>query len=128
MVSDVVQFEQIEAPDTQLLSGPKEQIEMIATLDKIRNLERIYSGGYGDDFMDRALDKLLAQQRAEDEISRRVLKADMEELERKYSLSSDEFAQRYRAGAMGDDADFVEWNALFRMYTKVQNRLSLLQG
>lgn len=93
---------------------------MLATLDKIRNLERIYSDGYGDDFMDRALDKLLAQQRAEDEISWRALKMDLDELERRYSLSSEEFARRYRAGAMGDDADFVEWNALFRMYTKVQ--------
>lgn len=93
---------------------------MLATLDKIRNLERIYSDGYGDDFMDRALDKLLAQQRAEDEVSWRALKIDLEELEHRYSLSSDEFARRYRAGAMGDDADFVEWNALFRMYTKVQ--------
>jgi hypothetical protein len=43
-------------------------------------------------------------------------------------MRSDEFAQRYRKGAMGDAADFVEWNALYRMYTKVQNRLSLLQG
>jgi hypothetical protein len=50
------------------------------------------------------------------------------ELERRYSMTSDAFVQRYRQGAMGDDADFVEWNALFRMYTKVQNRLSLLQG
>ena len=31
---------------------------METTLTKIRNLERIYISGYGDDFMDRALDKL----------------------------------------------------------------------
>ncbi len=101
---------------------------MGTTLDKIRNLERIYSSGYGDDFMDRALDKLLAQQRAQDEASCRIVKADLEELERKYGLSSEEFAQRYRAGIMGDDADFVEWNALYRMYIKLQERLNLLQG
>ena len=101
---------------------------MKTTLDKIKNLERIYAGGYGDDFMDRALDKLLAQQRAEDEVSLNVLHGDLEELEQRYGMSSDEFAQRYRQGGMGDDADFVEWNALYRMYTKVQNRLSLLRG
>jgi len=101
---------------------------METTLTKIKNLEQIYIGGYGDDFMDRALDKLLAQQRTEDEASLRVLRADLEELEQRYSMTSDAFVQRYRQGAMGDDADFVEWNALFRMYTKVQNRLSLLQG
>jgi hypothetical protein len=101
---------------------------METTLDKIRNLERIYVGGYGDDFMDRALDKLLAQQRAEDEVSLSVLHGDLEELEQRYGMSSDEFARRYRQGGMGDDADFVEWNALYRIYTKVQNRLSLLRG
>jgi len=101
---------------------------MDSTLTKIKNLERIYIGGYGDDFMDRALDKLVAQQRSEDEASERALRADLEELERRYGMSSDKFAERYRQGAMGDDADFVEWNALFRMYTKVRNRLALLQG
>jgi hypothetical protein len=101
---------------------------MGTTLSKIKNLERIYLGGYGDDFMDRALDKLLAQQRAEDETSLHVLQTDLEEMEQRYGMSSDEFAQRYRQGIMGDDTDFVEWNALYRMVTKVQNRLSLLQG
>jgi hypothetical protein len=101
---------------------------MGSTLTKIKNLERIYIGGYGDDFIDRALDKLLAQQRAEDEASLRVLRADLDELERRYSMTSDAFEQRYRQGSLGDAADFVEWNALYRMYTKVQNRLALLQG
>ena len=53
---------------------------MGTTLNKIKNLEQIYIDGYGDDFMDRALDKLLAQQRAEDEASLRVLRADLEKI------------------------------------------------
>jgi hypothetical protein len=101
---------------------------MDSTLTKIKNLERIYIGGYGDDFIDRALDKLLAQQRADDEASLRILQADLEEMERRYGVTSEAFAQRYHQGAMGDAADFVEWNAIYRMYTKVQNRLALLQG
>jgi len=101
---------------------------METTLTKIKNLERIYISGYGDDFMDRALDKLLAQQRTEDEASLRVLQADLAELEQRYAMRSDEFTQRYQNGIMGDAADFVEWNALYRMFAKVQNRLSLLQG
>jgi hypothetical protein len=101
---------------------------MEATLTKIKNLERIYIGNYGDDFMDRALDKLMAQQRAEDEASLRVLQTDLAELEQRHGMQSDEFAQRYRSGVLGDAADFVEWNALYRMYVKVQNRLILLRG
>jgi hypothetical protein len=91
---------------------------MEATLTKIKNLERIYIGNYGDDFIDRALDKLMAQQRADDEASLRVLQADLAELEQRYGMASDVFAQGYRKGAMGDAADFVEWNALYRMYCK----------
>ena len=83
---------------------------METTLTKIKNLERIYISGYGDDFMDRALDKLLAQQRTEDEASLRVLQADLAELEQRYAMRSDEFTQRYQNGIMGDAADFVEWN------------------
>ena len=49
---------------------------METTLEKIKSLERIYVGGYGDDFMDRPLDKLLAQQCAEDEASLRILHGD----------------------------------------------------
>ena len=65
--------------------------------------------------------------RVEDEAALRILRTDLDELEHKYSLRSEEFSQRYDSGEMGDDADFVEWNALLRMYAKVQNRLSLLQ-
>jgi hypothetical protein len=100
----------------------------MTTLEKIKNLERVYAGGYGDDFMDRALDKLLAHQLAEDEAALRTLRADLNELERKYRLRSDEFAHRYQGGEMGDEADFVEWNALYHMYTRLQNRFSMLQG
>jgi hypothetical protein len=100
---------------------------MTTTLDKIRNLERIYTDGHGDDFLDRALDKLLAHQLAEDEAASRILRADLDELERKYGLRSEEFSQRYRQGDMGDEADFVEWNALYRMYARLQNRLNILQ-
>jgi hypothetical protein len=89
-------------------SDPRSSGEMETTLTKIKNLERIYISGYGDDFMDRALDKLLAQQRTEDEASLRVLQADLAELEQRYAMRSDEFTQRYQNGIMGDAADFVE--------------------
>ncbi len=107
---------------------PRSSAEIETTLTKIKNLERIYIAGFGDDFMDRALDKLLAQRRTKDEASLRVLQADLAELEQRYAMRSDEFTQRYQNGVMGDAADFVEWNALYQMLTKVQHRLSLLQG
>lgn len=48
--------------------------------------------------------------------------ADIQEVERmlaafeaRYQLTSDEFWRRYQAGEMGDSADFVEWNVLYKM-------------
>jgi predicted RNase H-like HicB family nuclease len=52
--------------------------------------------------------------RVEDEAAKRLLRTDLDELEHKYGLRSEEFSQRYDGGEMGDDADFVEWNALFQ--------------
>ncbi len=101
---------------------------MYATLEKVRNLEQIYVRGYEDDFLDRALHKILAHQVASDQTSLRTLRADLDELERRYGMRSDVFAQRYSQGQTGDEADFVEWNALYRMHSKLQARLSILQG
>jgi hypothetical protein len=74
---------------------------MGATLDKIKRLEKMYLDGFGDEFMDRALDRLLTQQRTEDEAAMRVLRRDLDELERKYGFRSEEFAQRYQRGGGG---------------------------
>ena len=80
-------------------NDPRSSGEMETTLTKIKYLERIYISGYGDDFMDRALDKLLAQQRTEDEASLRVLQADLAELEQRYAMRSDEFTHDIRTGS-----------------------------
>lgn len=101
---------------------------MEATLEKIKYLEHVYVGGDGDDFMDRALRKLVAHQLAEDKAALSTLRADLVELERRYGLRSEEFAQRYRQGYLDDSADFVEWNALYRMFMKLQARLNIIQG
>jgi hypothetical protein len=53
------------------------------TLDKIKPLEKMYLDGFGDEFMDRALDRLLTQQRTEDEAAMRVLRRGLDELVRK---------------------------------------------
>ncbi len=101
---------------------------MRTTLEKIRNLEQIYTGGYEDSFLDRALHKIVAHQLARDQADLRTLREDLDELERRYGMRSDEFFRRYQQGQMGDEADFMEWNALYRMHTKLRTRLSILQG
>jgi len=101
---------------------------MKATLEKIKGLEQIYIRGYEDSFLDQALHKIVAHQLTRDQVDLSTLQEDLDELERRYGMRSDEFVHRYRQGQMGDEADFVEWNALYRMYIKLHTRLSILQG
>jgi len=97
---------------------------MEATLEKIRSLEQIYIKGYEDSFLDNALRKIISHQLARDQADLQVLQRDLAELE----MSSEEFYERFQAGQMSDEADFMEWNALYKMATKLRNRLGILQG
>lgn len=101
---------------------------MEATLEKIRGLEQIYIKGYEDRFLDNALRKIISHQLARDQADLQVLQRDLAELERKYGVSSEEFYEKFQAGQMSDEADFMEWNALYKMTAKLRNRLGILQG
>jgi hypothetical protein len=57
------------------------------------------------------------------------LQADLAELEQHYHLSSDEFFyQRFQAGQMGDDMDYVKWASLMQMADSLEKRLNLLHA
>jgi hypothetical protein len=101
---------------------------MEATLEKIRSLEQIYVEGYEDSFLDNALQKIISHQLARDQADLQVLQQDLAELERQYGISSEEFYERFQAGQMSDEADFMEWNALYKMAAKLRTRLGILQG
>ena len=101
---------------------------MSATLEQIKSLERIYTEGYADNFLDQSLQKIIAYQLARDQADLAVLEQDLHALERQYEMESDEFYRRYNAGELGDDADFVEWNALYKMSIRLRARLDILQG
>ena len=93
---------------------------MEATLQKIRSLEQIYIKGYEDSFLDNALQKIISHQLSRDQADLQVLQQDLAELERKYRISSEAFYERFQAGQMSDKADFMEWNALYKMATNLE--------
>ena len=101
---------------------------MEAILEKIRSLEQIYIKGYEDSFLDNALQKIISHQLARDQADLKVLQQDLAELERRYGISSEKFYERFQASQMSDEADFMEWNVLYKMSAKLRNRLGILQG
>jgi len=42
--------------------------------------------------------------------------------EQRYGMTSWEFYQRFRAGELGDDMDFVEWSVFWDMHQAVEKR------
>ena len=101
---------------------------MSAILEQIKSLERIYTEGYADSFLDRSLQKIVAYQLARDQADLAVLEQDLNALEEEYGMDSEEFHRRYSEGELSDDVDFMEWNALYKMYTRLWARLDILQG
>lgn len=98
------------------------------TAERLQALAELYRRGQESDLMDRALEKLLRHEAEQSQAQLSQLEADLAEFERRYDLSSDEFYQRFQAGHMGDDMDFVEWASLVQMSTNLKQRLELLQA
>ncbi len=94
----------------------------------LRNLEQLYAHGFRDTLTDAALLRVASSQAARDQVVLRDLERDLNDLELQYEMSLDEFFQRWQAGEMADTADFMDWNALYRMVCEVRERLELLRG
>jgi len=51
------------------------------------------------------------------------LRLDLDELEQKYQMTSQEFQEKFSQGILEDDADFMVWSGLYEMLC--QNQLQL---
>jgi predicted transcriptional regulator len=98
------------------------------TAERLQALAELYRQSQETGLMDRALEKLLHHEAERSQVQLSQLQADLAEFERRYDLSSGEFYQRFRAGQMGDDMDYVEWASLVQMVHNLEKRLELLQA
>ena len=97
------------------------------TLGRLRALESLYAQGYADEVVDLTVHKLLEHQVRKDEAQLAQLRTDLTRFEQRYAMSSADFFRRYQAGQMGDDADVFEWNALYKMYTRLADAVEVLR-
>lgn len=98
------------------------------TLDRLRVLERLYSQGYRDEVIDLTVRKLVEHQVRKDKAQLASLRADLENFETIYAMTSEDFFARFQAGEMGDDADAIEWNSLYKMYLRLVEAADALRG
>jgi hypothetical protein len=100
----------------------------MTAIEKLEVLSRLVRQGKTDPLIDRTLDKLLAHKRAEARSQYQRIRTDVEAFEKQYDMDSPTFVERYRGGALGDNADFIEWHALWNMLQELEEQLNDLRG
>lgn len=71
-------------------------------------------------------DKIIAHEIAIAQQQAAELETDLQQFETQYQMRSLEFYQKFRAGELGDDIDFVEWSSFYQMSCSVRERLLIL--
>lgn len=100
----------------------------LPALYDLRRLEQLYTAGFQDTFLDKALRKVITRQLDRDQADLQRVDEVLVQFERQYGLNSDEFWRQYQAGQMPDSADFMEWNVFYKMRQRIASRLKILQG
>lgn len=98
----------------------------ITTIGSLNRLQRLYTSGYGDRFLDNALRKILDRQIARDEADLARINEELRSFEARFGMASDQFWQRYQRGELNDTEDFTEWNIFYKMRQRILTRLEIL--
>jgi len=97
------------------------------TTHQLQSLATLYKQGYHSDVIDQTVHKLLALEIAAAQQELTTLQGRLQTYEQQYQMASEDFYQQFRAGALGDSAEFVEWSVFYDMWLSIQQRLTTLQ-
>ncbi|MCA9979787.1 MAG: hypothetical protein KDD89_03120 [Anaerolineales bacterium] len=100
---------------------------MTITTTYLDRLQTLYATGYQNEFVEVAMQKIVARQVAQDEADLKKVQAILSDFERQYAYSSIEFKAQFERGEVADTADFMEWYAHCQMQTRILQRLIILQ-
>jgi len=53
---------------------------------------------------------------------------EIKSLEQTYQIDSDEFKDKYNAGLLGDDFDYLKWASLIDMEQRLKKQMRYLDG
>ena len=102
---------------------------MSTVLSKVKRLEEYMASTNAsslDNVLELTIDKLLDRETSRLISQKARLEQQLADFELRYSLSSEEFYERFEQGELGDAMDFVEWSATYEMAANLQRRLSIL--
>lgn len=97
---------------------------MTSILQKLEVLKDAYSD---EAELDRMVDKLMGMALSQHRLRLERYERDLREFEKRYSMDSATFYQRFEAGELGDAMDFFEWAGLYEFRQEILEKIQRLE-
>ncbi len=91
-------------------------------------LQRLYTAGFQNRFLDTAVHKIIIHQTTCDENDLQQINYDIAQYESQYNMGSVAFWTQYQRGELDDTADFMEWHVLCKSRQRIERRLAILHS
>ncbi len=95
---------------------------------EFNRLQRLYTAGFQNRFLDTAVHKIIAHQTTRDEDDLLHVNGDIAQYESQYNMDSVAFWAQYQCGELDDTADFMEWYVLCKSRKRIEERLAILHS
>lgn len=93
----------------------------------IKGLEQLFEKNLTDEYLQKAISKIVSYEISKSTDELKELRAELDVYEKKFSMPSSEFFNKFNTGKLGDGVDYFEWSSLYKMYLRVFERLSILK-
>lgn len=96
---------------------------MTSVMDKIEALKSVGA----EELVNKTLAKLIELEMSRVRQEQRRLKAELDNFEQAYRMSSEECSQKFESGELGDAVEFFDWTSLYDIYQRNEKTLCLLE-
>ncbi len=96
--------------------------------EKLKKFECLFQSGHKSALVDQTLAKLVELELFELRKELREVNNRIDEFERQYNMATENFIEKFDAGEIGDDADFVEWFAYSDIGAELRKKIDILNA
>ncbi len=98
------------------------------TKEIIQNIGKIFDKGLQNEYLSRSIGKIIEYEKGKTIEEVNALKNELSRFESAYQMSSQDFFERFEKGDLGDKEDYFEWSAMYQMYGRSVDRLTILES
>ncbi|MGI9860895.1 hypothetical protein SDD30_05835 [Moorella naiadis] len=100
----------------------------MSTVERLKRLEELVQVFGSDRLVDTTINKLMKAKKQELVKRLNNIKVEIKKLEQTYQIDSGVFKDKYNAGLLGDDVDYIKWASLIDMEERLRKQMRYLEG